>query len=59
MSIKQKEVQTTENNQQLNLAKRFDDLMLIKNIIAKDNPFIIKLDLSQDEAIPEVSEGIK
>ena len=35
-----------------------NDFEIVKQIIAKDDPFIINLVLSQDSDIPDVSEGI-
>ena len=57
--IDQTEVHAKKYNDQFSLLKRLDELEIIKNILAKDNPFIINLELRHDYDIPEIPEGNK
>ena len=45
------------NNKKSFLLESLDDLGIIKDIIARDNQFIISLSLPQSSYFPEVSPG--
>ena len=55
---KQPENVEKKKNQILSMLSSPNESEIIKQIIAKDDPFIINLVLSQDSDIPDISEGI-
>ena len=46
-----------QKSQALMLLDRIDELGLIKQVIAKDSPFIINLEVRQDCSIPTLPQG--
>ena len=54
-----REPQKADKFQQLSLLDGLDELGMIKQVIAKDNPFIINLELPQEQELPELPQGMK
>lgn len=53
------ETQNMDKSQPRAIRDQLDDLGMIKQVIAKDNPFIINLELPQESELPELPQGMK
>ena len=54
-----KGTQKAETSQQLPLLDGLHEVEILKQVIAKDSPFIINLELPQEPDLPELPQGMK